>query len=91
MRVDNFLRQSRLVKRRTIAKELCEEGAVTMNGRPVRAGKEIAPGDRLALRLWNRRVEIEIERLPEKGMSAVEARTLYRIVAEERIEEALEP
>ena len=62
-----------------------------MNGRPVRAGKEIAPGDRLALRLCNRRVEIEIERLPEKGMSAVEARTLYRIVAEERIEEGLEP
>ena len=87
MRVDNFLKQSRLVKRRTMAKELCEEGAVKVNGRPVRAGKEIAPGDRLALRLWNRLLEIEVERLPERASSAAEARTLYRIVSERKIEE----
>jgi ribosomal 50S subunit-recycling heat shock protein len=85
--VDNFLKQARLVKRRTVAKELCEDGAVKVNGRPARAGKEIVPGDRLALRLWNRLLEIEVERLPGRAASAVEARTLYRIVAESRIEE----
>ncbi len=87
MRVDNFLKQARLVKRRTMAKELCEDGAVKLNGRPVRAGKEITPGDRLALRLWNRLLEIEVERLPERAASAVEARTLYRIVTDRKIEE----
>jgi ribosomal 50S subunit-recycling heat shock protein len=87
LRVDNFLKQSRLVKRRTLAKELCDEGAVTLNGRPVRAGKEIAPGDRLGLRLWNRRLTIEVERLPERAPSAAEARRLYRIVTESRVEE----
>ena len=87
MRVDSFLKQSRLVKRRTLAKELCDEGAVTLNGRPVRAGKEIAPGDRLGLRLWNRRLTIEVERLPERAPSAAEARKLYRIVTESRVEE----
>lgn len=88
MRVDSFLKQSRLVKRRTMAKELCEDGAVKLNGRPVRAGKEVAPGDRLALRLWNRLLEIEIEKLPERATSAVEARSLYRIVSEEDIHES---
>ncbi|HEX9724169.1 MAG TPA: S4 domain-containing protein, partial [Vicinamibacteria bacterium] len=44
--MDNFLKQSRLVKRRTMAKELCEDGAVKVNGKPVRASKEIAAGDR---------------------------------------------
>ena len=85
--MDNFLKQARLVKRRTMAKELCEDGAVKLNGRLVRAGKEIAPGDRLALRLWNRLLEIEVERLPERAASAVEARALYRIVTEKKIEE----
>lgn len=87
MRVDNFLKLSRLVKRRIMAKELCEEGGVKVNGRPVRAGKEIAPGDRLALRLWNRLLEIEVERIPERAASAAEARKLYRIVSDTRIEE----
>ena len=87
MRIDNFLRQSRFVKRRTLAKELCEEGAVTLNGRPARAGKEIEPGDRLGLRLWNRRLVIEVEQIPERAPSVVEARQLYRIIEESRVEE----
>lgn len=86
--MDNFLKQARLVKRRTMAKELCEDGAVKLNGRVVRAGKEIAPGDRLALRLWNRVLEIEVEQLPDRAPSAREARALYRIVSEDRVEES---
>jgi ribosomal 50S subunit-recycling heat shock protein len=88
LRVDHFLRQSRLVKRRTIAKELCDEGAVMLNGRRVRASKEVAPGDRLTVRLWNRLVEIEVERLPERPASGAEARSLYRILDDKRIEES---
>jgi ribosomal 50S subunit-recycling heat shock protein len=86
--VDNFLKQSRLVKRRTMAKELCEDGAVKVNGKPVRASKEIAPGDRVTLKLWNRSLEIEVERLPERAPSAADARLLYRVVADRTIEES---
>ena len=60
---------------------------MTLNGRPVRAGKEVAPGDRLGLRLWNRRLVIEVEQIPERAPSVVEARQLYRIVEESRVEE----
>ena len=60
---------------------------MTLNGRPARAGKEIEPGDRLGLRLWNRRLVIEVEQIPERAPSVVEARQLYRIIEESRVEE----
>ena len=68
MRLDVFLKQSRIVKRRAMAKELCEDGAVNVNGRQARAGKEVSVGDRLSLRLWSRLLEIEIEQIPERAV-----------------------
>jgi ribosomal 50S subunit-recycling heat shock protein len=88
MRVDLFLKRARLVKRRGLAKELCEDGAVSLNGRPARAGKDVAVGDRLSLRLWSRLMEIEVEKLPERSVSAAESRELYRVLSERRIEES---
>jgi ribosomal 50S subunit-recycling heat shock protein len=88
MRVDLFLKRARLVKRRSLAKELCEDGAVSLNGRPVRAGKDVAVGDRLSLRLWSRLMEIEVEQIPERAVSAAESRDLYRVLSERRIEES---
>jgi ribosomal 50S subunit-recycling heat shock protein len=86
LRLDVFLKHSRLVKRRTIAKELCDEGAVALNGRPARAGKDVAVGDQVILRFWNRLIEIEIERIPERPPSVKDSRTLYRLVSEKRVE-----
>jgi ribosomal 50S subunit-recycling heat shock protein len=85
--LDVFLKRSRLVKRRTIAKELCDEGAVSLNGRSARAGKDVTVGDRVRLRLWNRLLEIEIERIPEQPPSAKDSRTLYRLVSEKWIDD----
>ena len=87
MRLDVFLKQSRLVKRRSIAKELCDEGAVALNGRPARAGKDVTVGDRVNLRFWNRLLEIEIERIPERPPSTKDAGTLYRLLSEKRIDD----
>lgn len=87
LRLDLFLKHSRLVKRRSLAKELCEDGAVFLNGRPARAGKEVSAGDRLRLRLWSRLLELEIEHIPEHPPSKEEARELFRILSEERLEE----
>jgi ribosomal 50S subunit-recycling heat shock protein len=85
--LDVFLKQSRLVKRRTIAKELCDEGAVALNGRPARAGNDVTVGDRVSLRFWNRLLEIEIERIPERPPSTKDSRALYRLLSERRIED----
>jgi ribosomal 50S subunit-recycling heat shock protein len=85
--VDLFLKRARLVKRRSLAKELCEDGAVSVNGRQARAGKDVAVGDRLTVRLWSRLMELEIERIPERNVSTAESRELYRVLSERRIEE----
>lgn len=60
------MKASRLVKRRTLAKELCDEGAVSVNGRPARAGREVAPGDEVTLNLRNRILSVAVaEELPQ--------------------------
>lgn len=76
-----------MVKRRGLAKELCEEGAISLNGRVVRAGRGVAAGDRLQVRLWNRLMEVEIERLPEGASPCTESRRLYKLLSETRLEE----
>ena len=49
MRLDKWLKNSRLIKRRTIANEACDAGKVTANGRTVKASYEVKPGDVLSL------------------------------------------
>ncbi len=90
MRLDVFLKYSRLVERRAIAKELCDDGAALLNGRPARAGKNVVVGDRLIVRLWNRRLEIEVEIIPLTAVSSAESRTLNRFLSDRRIEESQE-
>ena len=87
MRVDVFLRAARLVKRRSLAKELCDEGAVVVNGRTARAGREVRAGDELGLNLRNRRLRVEVVAVPERAPRASEARELYSVVSDERIRE----
>lgn len=86
MRLDVFLKTSRLVKRRSQAKELCDDDAVKINQRPVRASREVVAGDRLELTFWNRRLVVEVDHVPERPPRAREAHELYRVLADERIE-----
>ncbi|MCL6517708.1 RNA-binding S4 domain-containing protein [Alicyclobacillus sp.] len=65
MRIDKFLKSSRLVKRRTVAKELADAGRVAVNGRVAKAGTEVVPGDIVTLRYGNRTVEVRVLRLLE--------------------------
>lgn len=60
MRLDKYLKVSRLIKRRTIANEACDNGLVSVNGRVVRASYEVKAGDRIALRLGSRAVTVEV-------------------------------
>ncbi len=60
MRLDKWLKVSRLIKRRTVANEACDNGRVTVDGRPVKASYSVKPGDVLELRFGARTVKVEV-------------------------------
>ena len=60
MRLDKWLKVSRLIKRRTVANDACDNQRVTANGRPVRASYEVKEGDVLELRFGERTVKVEV-------------------------------
>lgn len=60
MRLDKWLKVSRLIKRRTVANEACDNQRVTANGRPVKASYDVKAGDVLELRFGERVVKVEV-------------------------------
>jgi len=84
MRLDLFLKESRLIKRRTQAKEACDEGKVLIGGAKAKAGREVKVGDQIELYFPGRRLLIQIERLPEGSIPKAETTELYSILQEER-------
>jgi ribosomal 50S subunit-recycling heat shock protein len=79
MRIDKFLKVSRLIKRRTIAKEVCDAGKVRVNGKIVKAGHEVSVGDRIDIQWGSRTLNIEVMEVRE-NVAAKDAATLYREV-----------
>ncbi|MBE3552145.1 MAG: RNA-binding S4 domain-containing protein [Kyrpidia tusciae] len=75
MRLDKFLKVSRLVKRRTVAKELCDQGRVQINGRPGKAGSEVNVGDVLTIAYGGRTMKVRVvdlrEHVPKDESSAL--------------------
>lgn len=67
MRLDKYLKVSRLIKRRTVANEACDEGCVTVNGRVARASLEIKPGDVIELTLGTRNTKVEVVSVVENA------------------------
>ena len=65
MRLDKWLKNSRLIKRRTVANEACDAGRVTVGGRPVKASYEVKPGDPLELRFGERVVRVKVLSIQE--------------------------
>ncbi|MFQ5895643.1 MAG: S4 domain-containing protein [Nitrospinota bacterium] len=84
MRVDLFLKSCRLVRRRAEARAMCEEGALLLNGRAARAGRELRVEDELELRTWRRVLRLRVVALPRKGAGRGEARACYQVL-EERV------
>ncbi|NMA52265.1 MAG: RNA-binding S4 domain-containing protein [Peptococcaceae bacterium] len=81
MRLDKFLKVSRVIKRRTLAKEVCDQGHVSVNGRVAKAGLEVKPGDRLEIRFGPRVLKLEIIDVRD-NVPAKLAAELYRIIEE---------
>lgn len=85
MRLDKFLKVSRLIKRRTLAKEVCDRGQVLLNGRVASAGAVVKPGDVIVLSLGRRQVKVEIGLVAE-NVPAREAPDMYRVLEDKLLE-----
>ena len=77
MRLDKYLKVSRLIKRRTVANEACDNGLITVNGKPQRASYEVKIGDEISLRFGQRTITVEVLSVQETVKQA-DAVTLYR-------------
>jgi len=79
MRLDKYLKVSRLIKRRTVANEACDNGLVTVNGKPARASYDVKVGDVLSLRFGVRTVTVEVVSVQETARMT-EAAAMYKEV-----------
>ncbi len=79
MRLDKFLKISRIIKRRTVANDACSGGHVSINGKPAKPGAEVKVGDVLEMRFGERTSRFEIVAINEKAQKA-EAGDMYRMI-----------
>ena len=75
MRLDKFLKVSRLIKRRTVANEACDAGRVFLNEKPAKASANVKEGDILTIRFGNKEVKVEVldvrETVKRRSSSAI--------------------
>ncbi|HIS69694.1 MAG TPA: RNA-binding S4 domain-containing protein [Candidatus Gallacutalibacter stercoravium] len=79
MRLDKYLKVSRIIKRRTVANEACDAGRVLVNGKPARASYEVKPGDLLEIQMGSRPIKAEIVSVNEYATKG-NASDMYRVV-----------
>ena len=77
MRLDKFLKVSRLIKRRTVANEACDAGRVLINDRPAKASAQVKEGDVLDIQFGSKAVRVEVLNVQET-VKKEEAQELYR-------------
>ena len=82
MRLDKYLKVSRIIKRRTVAKEACDGGRVTVNSRVAKAGTDVKVGDELTIRFGNRIGKYEITDVSEV-VRKENAAQMYRVLEED--------
>ena len=80
MRLDKWLKVSRLIKRRTVAKEACDAGRISVNGRVAKAGTDIAVGDTISVVFGNRTQTVKVLIVAE-SMRAELSDTMYEELA----------
>lgn len=77
MRLDKFLKVSRLIKRRTVANDACDGGLISVNGKTAKASYDVKTGDILELTLGARSVKVEVLEINEHALKA-DAANMYR-------------
>ena len=79
MRLDKYLKVSRLIKRRTVANEACDGGRVSANGKVVKASYDVKVGDELEIRFGSRELKIRVTDVREQ-IGKSDAATLYEVI-----------
>ena len=77
MRLDKFLKVSRLIKRRTVANEACDAGRVLVNGKPAKASVKVKVGDVIEIQFGTKTVKVEVLDIPDTTKKE-EAKDLFR-------------
>ncbi|MFZ2330392.1 MAG: RNA-binding S4 domain-containing protein [Atribacterota bacterium] len=85
MRIDKFLKISRVIKRRTEAKYACENNCIRINGKIAKAGDSVKIFDKIEIQFRHKILVIEVLRIPESNIPISSASQLYQIIKEEKI------
>lgn len=85
LRLDKYLKVSRLIKRRTLAKEVADQGRITINGNKAKASSIVSVGDELVIKFGQKLVTLEVSVLKE-AVKKDEAEMLYKVVKEEKVD-----
>lgn len=84
MRIDKFLKVSRLIKRRSVAKEVADKGRIQLNGKIAKSGTIVKVGDELQIQFGNRTVNVRVEKLQESTKKE-DASSMYTLLSDERV------
>lgn len=84
MRLDKWLKTSRILKRRTVAQMACDQGRVFINERPAKSAAELKAGDLVHLELGSRALTVRVCQVPDGNVASQKARELYEMVEEIR-------
>lgn len=79
MRLDKYLKVSRLIKRRTVANEACDSGRVLINGKPAKASANVKQGDVITIQFGNKDVNVEVLDVQET-VKKEEAKELFKYI-----------
>lgn len=85
MRLDKFLKVSRIIKRRTVAKEVADKGRILVNNRPAKSSTDVKVGDEMTIQFGNKTLAVRIEKIVDTTKKD-EAKEMYTIVSETAIE-----
>jgi len=82
MRLDQFLKVSRIIKRRSIAKAICDGNRVMVNDHIAKAAKEVHEGDTIRLSMDSGILTFQVISIPNRSISIAEASSLYKVIPE---------
>lgn len=79
MRLDKYLKVSRLIKRRTVANEACDAGKISVNGKPARASYDVKTGDVIDMTLGTKNIRVKVEKVSET-VKKEDAPLMYSVI-----------
>ena len=80
MRLDKFLKVSRLIKRRTVANDVSDSGRVFVNGNPAKPAKQLKENDIITIKYATREISVKVVKIPTGNVTVQDASTLYEVI-----------